>query len=200
MLSIAEYNPFFIKKTFDLPEYKPKPKKKVIVDRDDMFCELFNKIHNHDIAHIDYVFNEKQEKVKIAMEIHKLKLKPKMKDEVELNLIYGTKIDLKTLNVLCIFYKINLLYVKDNIFIKMFYNDKPHGMNDILYMNKTIQTTPIDVTSKYEVNLEKPLRCASYYKIDELRQISRQLHLPTENIKKQQLYESIHNILDKMII
>ena len=82
----------------------------------------------------------------------------------------------------------------------MFYNDKPHGMNDILYMNKTIQTTPIDVTSKYEVNLEKPLRCASYYKIDELRQISRQLHLPTENIKKQQLYESIHNILDKMII
>jgi hypothetical protein len=198
MLSIAEYNPFFIKKTFDLPEYKPKPKKKVIVDRDDMFCELFNKIHNHDIAHIDYVFNEKQEKVKIAMEIHKLKLKPKMKDDVELNLIYGTKIDLKTLNVLCIFYKINLLYVKDNIFIKMFYNDS--NDSNILYMNKTIQTTPIDVTSKYEVNLEKPLRCASYYKIDELRQISRQLHLPTENIKKQQLYESIHNILDKMII
>jgi hypothetical protein len=200
MLSIAEYNPFFIKKTFDLPEYKPKPKKKIIVDRDDMFYELFNKIHNHDIAHIDYVFNEKQEKVKIAMEIHKLKLKPKIKDEVELNLIYGTKIDLKTLNVLCIFYKINLLYVKDNIFIKMFYNDKPYGTNDILYMNKTIQTTPIDVTSKYEVNLEKPLRCASYYKIDELRQISTQLHLPTENIKKQQLYDSIHNILDKMII
>ena len=199
MLSIAEYNPFFIKKTFNLPEYKPKPKKKVIVDRDDMFCELFNKIHNHDIAHIDYVFNEKQEKVKIAMEIHKLKLKPKIKDEVELNLIYGTKIDLKTLNVLCMFYKINLLYVKDNIFIKMFYNEKASG-SDVIYMNKTIQQTPIDISLKYEVNLDKPLRCASYYKIDELRQISTQLHLPIENIKKQQLYDSIHNILDKMII
>jgi len=197
MLSIAEYNPFFIKKTFDLPEYKPKYKKRIIVDRDDMFCELFNKIHNHDIAHIDYVFNEKQEKIKIAMEIHKLKLKPKMKDDVELNLMYGTKIDLKTLNVLCMFYKINLLYVKDNIFIKMFYDSND---SNIIYMNKTIQSTPINVSSKYEVNLEKPLRCASYYKIDELRQISTQLHLPTENIKKQQLYDSIHNILDKMII
>jgi hypothetical protein len=199
MLSIAEYNPFFIKKTFNLPEHKPKHKKKIIIDRDEMFCELFNKIHNHDITHIDYVFNEKQEKIKIAMEINKLKLKPKMKDEVELNLMYATKIDLKTLNVLCIFYKINLLYVKDNIFIKMFYNDKPHAMNDIIYMNKTIQP-PIDVSTKYELNLDKPLRCASYYKIDDLRKISEQLHLPTENIKKQQLYDSIHNILDKMII
>ena len=199
MLSISEYNPFFIKKTFNLPEYKPKHKKRVIVDRDEMFCELFNKIHNHDIAHIDYVFNEKQEKIKIAMEINKLKLKPKMKDDVELNLMYGTKIDLKTLNVLCIFYKINLLYVKDNIFIKMFYNDKPYATNEIIYMNKTIQPM-IDVSSKYEVNLDKPLRCASYYKIDDLRQISTQLHLPIENSKKQQLYDSIHNVLSKLNI
>ena len=199
MLSIAEYNPFFIKKTFNLPEHKPKYKKRIILDRDEMFCELFNKIHNHDIAHIDYVFNEKQEKIKIAMEIDKLKLKPKIKDEVELNLMYGTKIDLKTLNVLCIFYKINVLYVKDNIFIKMFYNDKPYATNEIIYMNKTIQPM-IDVSTKYEVNLDKPLRCASYYKIDDLRQISTQLHLPIENIKKQQLYDSIHNVLSKLNI
>ena len=207
MLSIAEYNPFFIKKSFNLPDYnsekiKKRKIRKPIVEEDSMFCALINKIYNHDIAHIDYKFNEKQEKVKIATEIEKLKLKPKLKEEIELNLMYEKNINLKTLNVLCMFYKINLLYVKDNIFIKMFYNQPNKDSNmDIIYMNhKTIEPKEIDITSKYEVNLDKPLRCASYYKIDDLRKISEQLHLPTENIKKQQLYDSIHNILDKMII
>jgi hypothetical protein len=201
MLSIAEYNPFFIKKSFNLPEYNPEKRKRKlrkIVEEDSMFCALFNKIYNHDIAHIDYKFNEKQEKVKIATEIENLKLKPKLKEEVELNLMYEKNINLKTLNVLCMFYKINLLYVKDNIFIKMFYNQTN---DEIIYMNnKSIESKEIDITSKYEVNLDKPLRCASYYKVDDLKIISTQLHLPIENIKKQQLYDSIHNVLDKLII
>ena len=60
MLSIAEYNPFFIKKSFNLPEYNPEKRKRKIrkpVEEDSMFCALFNKIYNHDIAHIDYKFN-----------------------------------------------------------------------------------------------------------------------------------------------
>ena len=209
MLSIAEYNPFFIKKSFNLPEYNPEKKRKrnqktaSVVDS--MFCALFNKIYNHDISHIDYKFNERQEKVKIATEIEKLKLKPKLKEEVELNLMYEKNINLKTLNVLCMFYKINLLYVKDNIFIKMFYkqsnNSKMDSNMDIIYMNHTtIEPKEIYITSKYEVNLDKPLRCASYYKVDDLKIISTQLHLPIENIKKQQLYDSIYNVLDKLII
>jgi hypothetical protein len=55
-----------------------------------------------------------------------------------------------------------------------------------------------EVLDKYEVKLEKPLRCASYYKVDDLKEIARQLHLPIENMKKQQLYDSIHNILIKL--
>jgi len=205
MLSISEYNPFFIKKSFNLPDYnsekiKKRKIRKPIVEEDSMFCALFNKIYNHDIAHIDYKFNERQEKVKIATEIEKIKLKPKLKEEVELNLMYEKNINLKTLNVLCMFYKINLLYVKDNIFIKMFYN-QPNNDNDIIYMNnKTIESKEIDISLKYEVNLDKPLRCASYYKVDDLKIISTQLHLPIENIKKQQLYDSIYNVLDKLII
>jgi hypothetical protein len=80
----------------------------------------------------------------------------------------------------------------------MFYNQTNH---DIIYMNnKTIESNKIDISSKYEVNLDKPLRCASYYKVDDLKIISTQLHLPIENIKKQQLYDSIYNVLDKLII
>ena len=198
MLSIADYNPFFIKKTFNLPEYKPKHKKKIVIDYDPMFYAIFNKINNYDVTNVNYLdysrINEKQEKIKIAVEIEKIKLKPKDKDDAIQNLMYENRINLKTLNALCMYYKINVLYVKDNIFIKM-----NHGDDNIYIENNRI-IEPIDISSKYEVNLDKPLRCASYYKIDDLRQISTQLHLPIENIKKQQLYDSIHNVLSKLNI
>jgi hypothetical protein len=195
MLSIAEYNPFFIKKTFNLPEYKPKHKKKVVIDYDPLFYAIFNKIHNYDITNVNYVrMNEKQEKIKIAVEIEKIKLKSKDKDDAVQNLMYENRINLKTLNALCMCYKINVLYVKDNIFIHMNYGDETIFIED----NRIVE--PIDTSTKYQVNLDKPLRCASYYKIDDLRQISTQLHLPIENIKKQQLYDSIHNVLNKLNI
>lgn len=230
MLCISEYNPFFIKKSFNLPDYKPKIKKRVIVEYDHLFYELFNKMHNYDLTHIDYKTNETQEKIKLSVEIEKMniindvtnKMKTKDKDDIIQNLMYESKINLKTLNALCLFYKINLLYVKDNIFIRMGYNN---DTKLIMYNNKFIDTKysdnnnndndndnndndNVDVHNadisnyelKYEVFLDKPLRCASYYKIDELRKISRQLHLPIENIKKQQLYDSIHNVLSKLNI
>jgi len=198
MLSIAEYNPFFIKKTFNLSEYKPKHKKKVVIDYDPLFYAIFNKIHKYDITNVNYVrINEKQEKIKIAVEIEKIKLKSKDKDDAVQNLMYENRINLKTLNALCMCYKINVLYIKDNIFIKMFYGK---DINDSIYMENNRTVDPFDISTKFEVNIDKPLRCASYYKIDDLRQISKQLHLPIENIKKQQLYDSIHNVLNKLNI
>jgi hypothetical protein len=63
MLSISEYNPFFIKKSFNLSDYTPKIKKRVIIDYDHLFYELFNKMNNYDLTHIDYKTNETQEKI-----------------------------------------------------------------------------------------------------------------------------------------
>jgi hypothetical protein len=193
MLNIGEYNPFFIKKSFNLPEYKQKRKKRIIVDYDPLFIVLFNKINNYDDTTM-YQLNEKQEKIKIAVEIEKLKIKPKDKEEIIQNLMYENKITLKTLNAICMLYKINLLYVKDNIFIRMCYNETVP-----LCLSTTFIEFNEDIYKKYEVDLDKPLRCASYYKIDDLRQISLQLHLPIENIKKQQLYDSIHNVLINLL-
>jgi hypothetical protein len=114
--------------------------------------------------------------------------------------MYENRINLKTLNALCMYYKINVLYVKDNIFIKMNYGDNHMSINDYIFMEDNRVVDPIEISTKYEFNLDKPLICASYYKIDDLRQISKQLHLPIENIKKQQLYDSIHNVLNKLNI
>ena len=204
MISISEYNPFFIKKSFNLPEYKPKEKKKIVLDYDNLFYEVFNKINKYDITNIkcNDKFNEKQEKIKIAVEIEKInKIKNKDKELIIQNLMYENKINLKTLNALCIIYKINLLYVKDNMFIKMYHSTDSEL---IYYMinNKIvdIDLNILELDKKHNVNLDKPIRCASYYKLEDLRLISEQLHLPTENIKKQQLYESIQNVLTKLNI
>ena len=222
MLSIAEYKPFFIKNTFNIPEDKPKYKKKVVIDYDPIFYAFFYKLNKYDLTHINfttinYKINETQEKIKIAVEIEKMgkieKIKPKDKDEIIQNLMYDSRINLKTLNALCLLYKINLLYIKDNIFIKMSYGEMKSlekvDASDILdsetnYLvmdtNRFIDLDINILDKKYEVNLDKPLRCASYYKIDDLKKISLQLHLPFENIKKQQLYTSIQNVLNKLNI
>jgi hypothetical protein len=216
MLSIAEYNPFFIKRTFNIPENKAKYKKKVVIDYDEIFYALFYKLHNYDHTHINNKINEKQEKIKLAVEIEKNikigkneKIKPKDKEGIIQNLMYDNKINLRTLNALCLFYKINLLYIKDNIFIRMCYGEKVEPIDSKLdsfepYLcmdtNRFVDVDMNTIEKKYEVNLDKPLRCASYYKIDDLKKISIQLHLPFENSKKQQLYDSIQNVLNKLNI
>jgi len=52
MLSISEYNSFFIKKSFNLNEHRPKIKKKNIIEYDRLFYELFNKMNNYDLIHL----------------------------------------------------------------------------------------------------------------------------------------------------
>ena len=132
MLSIAEYNPFFIKKSFNLPEYKIKYKKQIVIDYDTLFYAIYNKM-NQEIMHVDSKVTETQEKIKIAEKIDLIKFKNK--DKIMENLMYDKKINMKTFNVLCMYYKINVMFVKDNIYLKMFYNDN----NDYHTMNEHFQ-------------------------------------------------------------
>ena len=205
MLSIAEYNPFFIKNSFNLPDYKITYKKPIIIDYDPLFYAIFNKMKNHDITHIDYSnVNETQEKMKIAEKLDIMKFKNK--DKIMENLMYDKKINMKTFNALCMHYEINVLFVKDNIILKMFYSNASDASNtldtNIYTMNEKYHFVEmIDTTNKYEItNIDKPIKGISSYKLEELRDISRMLHLPLENLKKQLLYDSINNIFNKLNI
>ena len=201
MLSIAEYNPYFIKRSFNLPEHKVKYKKPIVIDYDPLFYCIFNKMNNHDITHIDYSkINETQEKMKIAEKLDTIKFKNK--DKIMENLMYEKKINMKTFNALCMYYKVNVMFVKDNIFLKMFYNDKINdNINEFYTLNEHYNFIEnIDVSEKYEiVNIDKPFKSVSSYKLDELKDISRLLHLPCD-LKKQLLYDSIINIINKLNI
>ena len=192
MLNISEYSNFFMKRTFDLPKYKQKKIKKKEEPYDYLFYEIYRKINNLDYISFN-VYNEKQVKTKMAEEINKLKIKKK--DFIMNNLMYDFNIHLITLNAICMHYKINLIFVKDQIYIKMFHNED----GPILVMDnnfKFLDYTESIYDTHYEIiNLEKPMNCISYYKLDELIQIAIKLHLNYEKIKKQILYDSIYNNL-----
>jgi hypothetical protein len=197
MLSISDYSKFFMKRTFELPKYKQKKLKKKEEPYDYLFYEIYRKINNLDYISFN-TYNEKQVKTKLAEEINKLKIKKK--DFIMNNLMYDFNIHLITLNAICVYYKINLLFVKDQIYIKMFHNED----SPILVMDnnfKFLDYTESIYDTHYEIiNLEKPMNCMSYYKLDELIQIAIKLQLNYEKIKKQILYDSIYNNLVKLNI
>ena len=196
MLNISEYSNFFMKRTFDLPKYKQKKLKKKEEPYDYLFYEIYRKINNLDYISFN-TYNEKQVKIKMAEEINKLKIKKK--DFIINNLMYDFNISLITLNAICMFYKINLIFTKEQIYIKMFHNDGPIIVMDnnfkFLDYNESIYNTHYEI-----INLEKPMNCVSYYKVDDLIQIAIKLHLNYDKIKKQILYDSIYNNLVKLNI
>ena len=197
MLSISDYSKFFMKRSFELPKYKQKKIKKKEEPYDYLFYEIYRKINNLDYISFN-TYNEKQVKTKLAEEINKLKIKKK--DFIIDNLLYDFNIHLITLNAICMYYKINLIFVKEQIYIKMLHNED----SPILVMDNNfnfLDYTESIYDTHYEIiNLEKPMNCVSYYKLDELIQIAIKLHLNYEKIKKQILYDSIYNNLVKLNI
>jgi len=197
MIPIRDYSNFFIKKSFDLPAYKPKKKIKIAQPYDYLFYEIFHKIHNLDnTSFLPYI--ERQEKMKIAEALEKIKMKNH--DFILNNIMYDFNIHLITLNAVCLFYKINLLFIKDNVYIKMFHSDD----TNILVMNDKFKFLNYDseiYNTHYEItNLLKPLNSVSYYKVDELTSIAQKIHIPYEKVKKKDLYDSIYNYLVKLNI
>ena len=196
MLKIQEYSNFFIKRSFNLPQYKYKKNKKIIEKRDNLFYEFFHKINNIDISSYRQ-YNELQEKTKLSEGINNLKIKNK--EYILNNLMYEPTISLITLNALCKFYNINLIYLHDRIYIKMCHNDDL----PIIVINNECKfiDTHTEINDKYEItNLEKPLNSVSYYKLNELVEFAIKLQLPHEKIKKADLYNSIYNYLVKLNI
>jgi len=198
MINIEEYSQFFIKRNFNLPSYKLKKIKKKIVNHDYLFYEIYHKIYNIDSTSYK-VYNELSEKILLSEKINTFKIKNK--EYILNNLMYEPHINLITLNAIAKCYEINLIYLNDNIYIKMCHNiDGPLFLitNDNIFIEKSLNDIE---TSYYEItNLEKPLNSASYYKLNELITFAIKLKLPHEKIKKIDLYNSIYNYLVKLNI
>jgi len=188
---IASFSPYFMKSSFNLPDQKVRKKRKKTPPS--LFTQFYKRVHEIDRSHIeDQSFQEWNERVRLAEKIEPLKMK--QKEKIMNNLAYEKELMLETLSILCSYYKVNLYYIKGRTVVKMVYSDKP-----IWYMNETNQfIEPIDIETYLEVTLEKPLKSVSYYKLADLQDMSTRLLLPIEKYKKQELYDSIKQVLVKL--
>ena len=121
-------------------------------------------------------------------------MKFKHKDFIMNNLLYDKTIHLMTLNILCNFYKINIDFIKKQIVFSMYYGeDTKLCLND---KYQFIEHNQNIINMQYKVtDLDKPLYAMSHYKLAELVDISKQLQLPYDGLKKQKLYDSIYSTL-----
>jgi hypothetical protein len=185
---IASFSPYFMKSSFDIPTTKHKKKKKRTPPS--LFTHFYKRVNQIDRTQIeDTTYNEWNERTLLAEKLEHLKFK--QKERIINNLVYDKELFLETLSVLCMYYKVNVYYIRGRTFVKMVYSDKP-----IWFMNDTNQfIDEIDTEHYLEVSLEKPLKAVSGYTLAQLRDMSVKLLLPTEKYKKQELYNSIKQLL-----
>jgi len=188
---IASFSPYFMKSSFDLPEMKIRKKRKKTPPS--LFTQFYKRVHEIDRAHIDdHAYQEWNERTKLAEKLEPLKFK--QKETIINNLVYDKELMLETLSVLCSFYKVNVVYVKGRTVVNMMYSEKP-----IWFMNESNQfIDEINVDNYLPITLEKPLKSVSYYKLADLQDMSTRLLLPIEKYKKQELYNSIKQVLSKL--
>lgn len=198
MLKISDYSDYMMKSSFDIPNPTLKKTKKYIIVNDNLFFSLYSKVNNIEKDSFnETIYNDTNEKIKIAEHLEKIKFKNK--EEIINNLVYDKIISLETFNILVMFYKLNIIYVKDRTYVKMKYNQ---DSNDFLYINDKglyLENTSIpDINLLLEINIEKPLRTISFYKLGELQEMSIKLNIDTEKKKKQELYDSIKMVLSSL--
>jgi hypothetical protein len=188
LLKISDYSNHMIKSSFDIPDPVLKKPKKYIILQDNLFFSLYSKKNKG----FSFVYNEKNEKIKLAESLEKIKFKNK--EEIMNNLVYDKLINLNTFNSIVMFYKLNVIFIRKCTYVKMNY-----GEGDFLYMNDqgSLESAQ-DVSGFLEVNLEKPLRTVSFYKLSDLQEISTKLSIDIEKRKKQELYDSIKMVLSEL--
>lgn len=198
MLKISEFAPYFSKNSFNIQSEVSNvsnKKNKKSNDEDKLFYTVFTNIKIiENITETLNIYNERDEKIKIAEKLEQMKFKNK--DDIMNNLIYDKKIKLNTLNIICKLFNVNLIYIYDKLYIKMKYNDtKPIVINNYCKILDEFNLEQLD--NMFEVNLEKSLKSVSSYKLNELQNFANKLDIPTEKLKKQDLYNEIKSYLDK---
>ena len=196
MLKINDVSGFMIKTSFDIPTPKNKKPKKYIIVQDNLFFSIYSKVNNMDHTSYDMSeYNDTNEKIKIAEKLEKIKFKNK--ENIINNLVYDKVIHLETMNMICLTYRINVIYVKERTYVKMFHNNET---NEVIYINDKGHYLGNDynVNELLEINLEKPLRSVSFYKLSDLQNMATKLHIDIEKKKKQELYDSIKMVLSSI--
>lgn len=142
---------------------------------------------------------DKIKKSKAVLKDYKLK----RIDEVSSSLLSMPEINFKTFEILCILYKFNFIFIKENMYHKVISDDAEniyiiHMVNG-LYGCERIHTNELENYEKNRYHVEyyeKPIASVGSFKSDELVDIANQLDISltddnNKKLKKNELYNYI---------
>ena len=146
--------------------------------------------------------NESKEKIAQIEEVRKnthiLKEIKYKRVTYEEDLMYAKNISMSTLKVLCIMNKLSLLIIKNKCYYYFKYGTTTHLLenNTCTFNIKNVE----DIEGKYYFLDTKPLKCISYYKLKDLRDIGTKLGIEIDVGTKSRLKKAIYDdILIKLI-
>lgn len=191
ILDLSLYEPYFYyKNTNNNAKHKNRNntnhKKNMVYDK---LCFLFyHKLNEKDCY---YKYNERNEKIKILELLEPLKIKNKMQMIHNLN---DESLNLMTLNFICFILNIHLIWYSDHCFYKMNKSETNH-INETLFLYNNNEFTNVpDLSDKYEIlDINKPLKSISFYKLNDLKDLILQLKLNCSMSKKKDLYDTIYD-------
>lgn len=196
-MKLDQYNIYFLKYKYDILDSNHMKAKKAHLnyDYDKLFFNLLNIVKHPEL---DMFYNRHKEKsIKLNICNHLDEYKIKKKAQICEHLSYEENIDLPVFNTLVMYFKLNICYVCENIYIKMFHNENSDHYY-ILNKDLTLKAVKYEkiqevIDNNYEIeNIYKPLNSLSYYKVDQLKEIGTKLKINMkEKLKKTELYEII---------
>ena len=120
------------------------------------------------------------------------------KTDIEQNMLYDTQIHKSSFFYLCLYYKLNVVIVEDNVYYECIGDD---SIGSVIHMIKKekhhymiYNQIENDYATKYYkiTNVSKPLLSISSYKVADLQDICKKLKIPLpEKTLKKEMYEKI---------
>ena len=190
MLSLDKFQPHYYTVNPDVYSCHITVKPKVM-PYDTLFYIIYHTLHTTDPF---YKYNEKMEKILLLDKLEPLTLKYKSKIIDDLN---NKHISLYTVSFISYVYKLNIVWYTSKCFVKFTQNN-----DNVLYIymdtvkGPVITDGPVITESLnntlYEIiNIDKPLKSISSYKLEELVQMANRLSIDILVKKKKDIYDNI---------
>ena len=174
-----------------------------VIKNVDVKYELLGKINSVIEKNMKIEYVEKIRKEKQMLKLYKFSSLSKIENQ----LANEFKIDLNTFFTLCVIENINIVYINKRTYFELLMNDNNEiyivkKIDNDKFGHKVLSKNDAELTSYKDTlfkidNFDKPIKCVSSYKVQELLDFCSKLAIETTNIEngkkktKNELYEAI---------
>lgn len=207
-INIDNYVNFFSRKQFDINcGYKKKigiKSKERNNDYDKLFFNFLIMI-NYDFVYEYNRSSEQKIKINIIERINEMNIKYKTIEKVLDKMTYSKNISVDIFDLLAKAFNLNIILYDDSLYYCVINNQSNNKIYCIDYMfnlyEKEYENIEFIKQDKYEIkNLQKPFYSMSHYKLDELKEIYKNMGLEESGkMKKKEYYDEINKYFKNSI-